>query len=225
MASPPPPLAATAQRTLSARQARQLMDTAYLSAATALLWAALYYLPVGSPLFRLALPLPLTLLQLRHGWRCALEGVVVTSLLLVALMGPIRGPLVLFPYGLLSLWLGWGWRRRLSWWFTLPIGALIGAMGFLVRLAVLSILVGENLWVLLTTAASQFLDRFADALRLGPGLDLAQVQAVALGLVLFQNLLVVFCLHAVAYWIFPRLKSPISEPPPLLQALVSLDPP
>ena len=73
------------------------MDTAYLAAATALLWVALYYLPVGSPLFRLALPLPLALLQLRHGWRCALEGVAVLGLLVVALMGPIRGPLVLCP--------------------------------------------------------------------------------------------------------------------------------
>jgi uncharacterized protein YybS (DUF2232 family) len=200
------------------------MDTAYLAASTALLWAALYYLPVGSPLFRLALPLPLTLLQLRHGWRCALEGVAVTCLLLVALMGPIRGPLVLFPYGLLALWLGWGWRRRLSWWLTLPVGALIGAFGFLVRLAVLSVLVGENLWVLITTAASQLLDRLTDALGLGPGLDLVQVQGAAIGLVLVQNLLVVFCLHAVAYWIFPRLKAPISEPPSVMQALVSLDP-
>jgi uncharacterized protein YybS (DUF2232 family) len=224
MGSPPRPSLPRSQRELSPRQARQLMDTAYLAASTALLWAALYYLPVGSPLFRLALPLPLTLLQLRHGWRCALEGVAVTCLLLVALMGPIRGPLVLFPYGLLALWLGWGWRRRLSWWLTLPVGALIGAFGFLVRLAVLSVLVGENLWVLITTAASQLLDRLTDALGLGPGLDLVQVQGAAIGLVLVQNLLVVFCLHAVAYWIFPRLKAPISEPPSVMQALVSLDP-
>jgi uncharacterized protein YybS (DUF2232 family) len=200
------------------------MDTAYLSASTALLWAALYYLPVGSPLFRLALPLPLALLLLRHGGRCALEGLAVTSLLLVALMGPIRGPLVLFPYGVLALWLGWGWRRRLSWWFTLAVGGVIGAFGFLVRLAVLSVLVGQNLWVVVTTAASQLLDRLTDLLGLGPGLDLAQVQAVALTLVLLQNLLVVFCLHAVAYWIFPRLQAPIPEPPAALQGLVSLDP-
>ncbi len=66
-------------RSLSRRQARQLMDTAYLAAATALLWVALYYLPVGSPLFRLALPLPLALLQLRHGWRCAVEGLTVAG--------------------------------------------------------------------------------------------------------------------------------------------------
>ena len=126
------------------------MDTAYLAAATALLWVALYYLPVGSPLFRLALPLPLALLQLRHGWRCALEGLVVTALLLVALMGPIRGPLVVFPYGALALWLGWCWRRRTSWWLSWGVGSLIGAAGFLVRVAVLSVLVGENLWVVIT---------------------------------------------------------------------------
>jgi uncharacterized protein YybS (DUF2232 family) len=214
----------TPDRQLSPRQARQLVDTAYLAAATALLWVALYYLPVGSPLFRLALPLPLALLQLRHGWRCAMEGMVVTTMLLVALMGPIRGPLVLFPYGLLALWLGWGWRRRLSWWLTLPLGGLLGAAGFLVRVAVLSVLVGENLWVLITSAAAGLLERLSSLLGLGPGLDLLQVQIAAVLLVILQNLVVVLCLHAVAYWIFPRLKAPISEPPPVLRALVALDP-
>ena len=214
----------TPDRQLSPRQARQLVDTAYLASATALLWVALYYLPVGSPLFRLALPLPLALLQLRHGWRCAMEGMVVTTMLLVALMGPIRGPLVLFPYGLLALWLGWGWRRRLSWWLTLPLGGLLGAAGFLVRVAVLSVLVGENLWVLITSAAAGLLERLSSLLGLGPGLDLFQVQIAAVLLVILQNLVVVLCLHAVAYWIFPRLKAPISEPPPVLRALVALNP-
>jgi uncharacterized protein YybS (DUF2232 family) len=211
-------------RRLSPRQARQMLDTAYLAAATSLLWVALYYLPVGSPLFRLALPLPLALLQLRHGWRCAVEGMLVSALLLVALMGPIRGPLVLFPYGLLALWLGWGWRRRCSWWLTLAVGGLIGAAGFLVRVAVLSVLVGENLWVLITSAAAGLLERLSGLLGLGAGLDLLQVQLAALVLVLLQNLVVALCLHAVAYWIFPRLKAPIREPPPLLRALVALDP-
>jgi len=211
-------------RSLSHRQARQLMDTAYLAASTALLWVALYYLPVGGPLFRLALPLPLALLQLRHGWRCAAEGVVVTSLLLLALMGPIRGLLVLFPYGFLALWLGWGWRRRLSWWITLPMAGLIGALGFLVRVAVLSVLLGENLWVVITGAAAALLERLLAMLSLAVVFDLTQVQLMALALVLLQNLLVALCLHAVAYWIFPRLQAPISEPPALLESLVALDP-
>ena len=209
---------------LSRRQARQITDSAYLAAATALLWVGLYYLPVGGALFRLALPLPLALLQLRHNGRCAVEGVAVASLLLVALMGPIRGPLVLFPYGLLALWLGWCWRRRCSWWLSWGVGLLIGSAGFLVRVAVLSVLLGENLWVLITTAAAQLLERLSGLLQLGGGPDLLQVQLLALVLVLVQNLIYVLALHAVAFWIFPRLQSPITEPPALLRPLLALDP-
>jgi hypothetical protein len=50
------------------------------------------------------------------------------------------------------------------------------------------------------------------------------VQVAAVLLVWLQNLIVVLALHAVAYWIFPRLQTPISEPPSALRALVALDP-
>jgi uncharacterized protein YybS (DUF2232 family) len=200
------------------------MDTAYLAAATALLWAGLYFLPIGSPLFRLALPLPLTLLQLRHGGRCAVEGVAVAVLLLIALMGPVRGPLMLFPFGLMALWLGWAWRRGCSWWMSLSVAAVVGTAGFLVRLAVLSVLVGENLWVLLTGVAAGLLDRLAGLVGSTASFDLSVVQLVAVLLLLAQNFVVSLCQHAVAYWIFPRLQAPIPEPPPSLQALVALDP-
>ena len=209
---------------LSRRQARQITDSAYLAAATALLWVGLYYLPVGGALFRLALPLPLALLQMRHNGRCALEGLVVATLLLVALMGPTRGPLVPFPYGLLALWLGWCWRRRRSWWLSWGVGLCLGGAGFLVRIAVLSLLLGENLWVLITSAAAGLLERLSDWLQLGGGPDLFQVQLLALGLVLLQNLVYVLAVHAVAFWIFARLRSPISEPPALLRPLLAIDP-
>ncbi len=209
---------------LSRRQAHQLTDTAYLAAATALLWVGLYYLPVGGALFRLALPLPLALLQLRHNRRCAVEGVTVATLLALALMGPVRGPLLLFPYGFLALWLGWCWRRGLSWWLSWSVGLLIGAAGFLVRVAVISVLLGENLWVVITTAAAQLLERISQLLPLIGAPDLLQVQLLALGLVLVQNLIYVLALHAVALWIFPRLQSPITQPPPLLRPLLAVDP-
>lgn len=208
---------------LSRRQALQLMDSAYLAATTALLWVALYYLPVGGPLFRLALPLPLALLLLRHGGRIALEGLLVSVLLLVALMGPIRGPLMLFPYGILAIWLGWGWRRRWSWWLTWSVGTLIGSLGFLVRLAVLSLLLGENLWVVLTTSASGLLEKLLALIQISVSLDLVQVQLAALLLVLLQNLITVFVLHALAHAIFARIQEPIPEPPEGLLALIGLE--
>ena len=126
---------------VSPRQALRMMEASYLAAASALIWMALYYLPIGGSLFRLALPLPLALLQVRRGSFSGFEGVSLAVLLLAALMGPVRGPLVLFPYGLLALWLGWSWQSGLSWWLSWGIGALLGTIGFLVRVFFLSVLV------------------------------------------------------------------------------------
>ena len=220
---------------MSRRQALRVMETSYLAAAAGLIWLALYYLPVGGALFRLALPLPLALLLLRRGWKAGFEGVVLVVLLLVALMGPVRGPLVLFPYGLLSLWLGWCWSRRLSWWLSWSVGTVIGAVGFLVRVVALSLLVGENLWVVITRAGDSMLNGLISALnhalsllqlplRLTLAPDLEQVQLMAFGLVMLQQLIYVLALHALAYWIFPRLKASLPSPPRLLEGLVALDP-
>jgi len=220
---------------MSRRQALRVMETSYLAATASLLWLALYYLPVGGSLFRLALPLPLALLLLRRGWKAGVEGVVLAVLLLVALMGPVRGPLILFPYGLLSLWLGWCWLRRLSWWLSWGVGTLIGTAGFLVRVVALSLLVGENLWVVITRAGDNMLNGLIGTLnsllttlqlplRITLAPDLDQVQLMALGLVLLQQLIYVLALHALAYWIFPRLQAPVPSPPKALQGLVALDP-
>ena len=220
---------------MSRRQALRVMETSYLAATASLLWLALYYLPVGGSLFRLALPLPMALLLLRRGWKAGVEGVVLAVLLLVALMGPVRGPLILFPYGLLSLWLGWCWLRRLSWWLSWGVGTLIGAAGFLVRVVALSLLVGENLWVVITRAGDNMLNGLIGTLnsllttlqlplRITLAPDLDQVQLMALGLVLLQQLIYVLALHALAYWIFPRLQAPVPSPPKALEGLVALDP-
>ena len=209
---------------LSRQQALRLVEGAYLAATTGLIWLALYYLPVGGALFRLALPLPLTLLQLRRGGRSGAEGLLLAVLLLTALMGPVRGPLLLFPYGLLALWLGWSWCRGWSWWLSWSMGVVLGTFGFLVRVVVLSLLVGENLWVVITRAGAGILDRLIAVLHLPLTPDLTQVQVMAFLLVVVQEVIYVLSLHALAFWIFPRLRSPIPEPPPLLHALVALDP-
>ena len=209
---------------LSRQQALRLVEGAYLAAATGLIWLALYYLPVGGALFRLALPLPLILLQLRRGNRSGAEGLLLSVLLLTALMGPLRGPLLLFPYGLLSLWLGWSWCRGISWWLSWSGGVVLGTAGFLVRVLVLSLLVGENLWVVITRAGSALLERLIAVLHLPITPGLTQVQLMALLLVVVQEVIYVLSLHALAYWIFPRLKSPIPEPPRLLHGLIALDP-
>jgi len=209
-------------------EARRITDTAYLAAATGLLFIALYYLPFGGPVLRLALPLPLALLQLRHGGRSAVAGAGVATLLLIVLMGPIRGPLMLFPYGLLGIWLGWCWHQKLGWYLSWSVGALLGSLGFVIRLAVLSLLLGNNLWVVITNASVRMLGWLLGVLEPVLGMSLTpnrfQVQLMAVVLILLQNIIYVLTLHMVSHWIFPRLRSPISDPPQLLRPLVALDP-
>ena len=101
---------------------------------------------------------------------------------------------------------------------------MIGAAGFLVRVVALSLLVGENLWVVITRAGAGLLDRLLELLQLPLAPDLLLVRVMALVLVVIQQLIYVLALHALAYWIFPRLKAPVPEPPRLLHGLVALDP-
>ena len=208
---------------LSKRKAIKIVESSYLAAATSLIWIALYYLPIGGAIFRLALPLPLALLQIRRGVKTGIEGVTICVILLIALMGPLRGPLVLFPYGFLSLWLGYSWYKRWNWWFSWSVGVAIGTIGFLVRVFVLSILVGENLWVIITRAGAALLEKGIDLFNLPFTPDMTQVQIVGLCLVITQEIVYVLCLHALAYWIFPRLKSSMPEPPTLLENLITLE--
>ena len=208
---------------LSKRKALKIVESSYLAAATSLIWIALYYLPIGGAVFRLALPLPLALLLIRRGVKTGIEGVAVCVMLLIALMGPLRGPLVLFPYGLLSLWLGYSWQKKWNWWLSWCVGVAIGTTGFLIRVFVLSLLVGENLWVIITRAGAALLERGIDILNLNVTPDMTQVQIVALSLVITQEIVYVLCLHALAYWIFPRLKSTMPEPPAFLDNLISLE--
>ena len=209
---------------LSKRNALKIVESSYLAATTSLIWIALYYLPIGGAVFRLALPLPLALLQLRRGSKTGIEGVIICVMLLTVLMGPIRGPLVLFPYGFLSLWLGYSWYKRWNWLLSWSVGVVIGTIGFLVRVFVLSVLVGENLWVIITRAGAALIEKGIDIFNLSFTPGMTQVQLVALCLIIIQEIVYVLCLHALAYWIFPRLKCFMPEPPALLENLISLDP-
>ncbi len=208
---------------LNRNQALKLMEISYLAALSALIWIGLYYLPFGGALFRLALPLPLALLQVRRGFSSGIEGVTLNVFLLCALMGPIRGPLILFPYGLLALWLGWSWRKSLSWWFSWGFGVFIGTFGFLIRVVILSLLVGENLWVIITRAGSGFLDKLLALFNFPTSPDILQVQIMAIGLVIIQEVIYVLAIHALAYWIFPKLNAHIPEPPRLLNGIVAFE--
>ena len=138
-------------------------------------------------------------------------------------MGPLRGPLILFPYAILSFWLGFCWYKRYSWWLSWFVGVLIGTLGFIIRVFALSILVGENLWVIITRAGASIIEKFLDLTNIIFVPDVIQIQIVGVSLIVLQEIIFVLTLHLIAFWIFPRLKAHVPAPPPILSRLAILE--
>ena len=203
-------------------EALNIVEPSYLASLSSLLWLALYYLPVGGALLRLILPLPMILLHLRRGTKNAFDGLIIQFLLLIILMGPIRGTLFLFPYGILAFWLGWSWFKQKNWWLSWSLGFTLGTFGFFIRVFALSTLVGDNLWIIITRASYGLIDKFIELLNLPFSPSIRIIQLVAILLVIFQEMVYVLTLHIIAYILFPRLNSNIPDPPKMINGLVDL---
>ena len=163
------------------------------------------------------------LLHLRRGTKTALEGLLIQFLLLFIIMGPVRGTLFLFPYGILAFWLGWCWFREKSWRFSLTVGVFIGTLGFFVRVIALATLGGDNLWVLITRASYGLLEKFIGLLNLPFSHSILSIQLGAIFLIIFQEIVYVLTVHVVAYSLFPRFKLNIPDPPRVFNSLVDLN--
>jgi uncharacterized protein YybS (DUF2232 family) len=204
-------------------QALNIVETSYLASLSSLLWVALYYLPIGGALLRLILPLPMILLHLRRGSKTALEGILIQFLLLFIIMGPVRGTLFLFPYGILAFWLGWCWFTEKTWKLSLIVGVFLGTIGFFIRVIALSTMVGDNLWVLITRASYGLIEKFIGLFNLPFSPSIFTIQLGAILLIIFQEIVYVLTVHIVAYSLFPRFKLAIPDPPRLLNNLVDLN--
>ncbi|MGF1459655.1 MAG: DUF2232 domain-containing protein [Leptolyngbyaceae cyanobacterium] len=204
-----------------------MVETAFLASAASLIWLVNAYFPPG-PLLRIVFPLPIALVYLRWGNRAAWMGALVSTLLLAVLMGPPRSLLYLMPYGLLGVQLGWLWYRGASWYLSIAIGTLLSALGFFVRLWLLSLMLGEDLWTYLISQATQVINWVLTQL-VNIGIlewgSLSQsnttlVQLAALGIVIVSSVVYLFTVHLASWLLLERLGEKMPLPPNWVQQLL-----
>lgn len=199
-----------------------VVETAFLASTAGLIWLINYYFPVG-PLLRIFFSIPIAFVYLRRGSRAAWMATLVASLLLSVLMGPNRSVMFLMPFGFLGVQLGACWRRGLSWGISIALGTLLGSIGFFFRFWLLSFLLGEDLWRYsinqITTLASWLFIRLGILAQPDPWI----VQAIALIMVLINNLIYVLVVHLVALILLDRLGNPIPRPPEWIQTIIEYD--
>lgn len=196
-----------------------MVESAFLASTSSLIWLINYYFPLG-PLLRIFFPIPIALVYLRWGQRSAWMSALVSGLLLSVLMGPTRSIFFVMPYGLLGVLLGWLWRRAASWGFSIWMGTFVGSFGFFFRIWLLSILLGEDLWLYLTTQMTELADWIFLRLGLLAQPSLYIIQGLAVFMVILNNLIYLFAVHLTASLLLDRLGNPIPEPPNWVQALI-----
>jgi uncharacterized protein YybS (DUF2232 family) len=196
-----------------------IVETAFLASTTTLIWLIAVYMYL-SPLLRVFFPIPVALAYLRWGKRTAFMTAFVAFLLLSVLMGPPRSLQFLIPHGLLGILFGGCWKRRNSWLVSIGWGTLVATGGLLFQLALLSLLVGDNLWVYVNQQVTGFLDWIFSWLGLLVQPDLMVVQAIALLMIVGDALLYVFVVHLAAWLLLDRLGNDIPDPPEWVQVIL-----
>jgi uncharacterized protein YybS (DUF2232 family) len=201
------------------RQPRVMVETAFLASTSALLWILNFYFPIG-PIFRMLFSLPTAIAYLRWGRRAAWMTAIVAALLLGVLMGPPRSLQFMVPYGFLGVLLGGLWRRKVNWSVSMGWGVLLTTVGLFFQTALVSLLVGTNLWVYINQQVRVLLSWVFERLGLLIEPSLQAVQLIAVGLIAMQALFYLLLVHLVALLLMERLGHPIPDPPAWLQALI-----
>jgi uncharacterized protein YybS (DUF2232 family) len=196
----------------NASPALVLVETAFLASTASLIWLINYYFPLG-PLLKIFFPIPIALVYVRWGNRAAWMSAIVSSLLLSILMGPTRSIIFFLPYGLMGVQLGACWCRRSSWYVSISFGALIGTIGFFFRFWLLSILLGEDLWLYTIVQVTNILNWIFLKLGILATPDFAAIQVIGFLMVCLNNLIYLFVVHLVALLLLDRLGNPIPRPP------------
>lgn len=199
-----------------------VVETAFLASAASLAWLVNYYFPVG-PVLRILFPIPLALIYLRWGHRAAWMGTLVSGLLLSVLMGPARSVLFVMPYGFLGVLLGLFWRRRARWSIAIALGGLLSAIGFFFRVWLVSLLLGDDLWLYAITQVTSLLEWLFIKLGISLQPSLWLVQILAIIMVLLNSVIYLFVVHLVAWFLLDRLGNPIPRPPKWVQVLVEYE--
>lgn len=186
-----------------------MVECAMLSALTALLFHL-------STLFRMdayfgaVFPMPVVIAAARHGNKAAARVAQVTTLLLFVVSGPLRCANYIFLHGAMGFSLGVMWNARKSWFFTVPVSALVRSAGIFCSLMLSSLILRENVMQLLVTQMYGLLDQIAANVGATFMPSIGWVWAIAFFFVLLNSLSYVGILHAV-YAIILRAISGIQS--------------
>ena len=199
-----------------------LVETAFLASAASLMWLVNYYFPLG-PVLRVFFSIPVALVYLRWDRRAAWMAALTSGLLLSVLMGPTRSILYVMPYGLGGVLLGGLWRRGARWRWSITLGTLLGTLGVFFRIWLISVLLGDDLWIYLIAQITSLLDWMFSWFGLLVRPSMFWVELGAIAMVVVNNIIYMVGVHLVAWVVFDRMGTQIPDPPRWVKVILDVD--
>ena len=103
---------------------KSIVEGAFLSAITALLFLASLYIPLLGTLISFLCPLPIIILCLRHNLKVAILALFVSFFLITLVAGPFQGLIAVLGFGILGIALGVVIKKKMSLLEILLVGSL-----------------------------------------------------------------------------------------------------
>jgi len=123
---------------------RGLVEGALFAAVLVLLVAVTTYIPLSGIVFAFFWPVPIALLYLRYDSRLAILTVIVSTIILSVLVGPVEALDAAFLYGPVGIAFGHAAKRRWSVGRTVALGAAAVALATFGTIAVYLFLAGQS---------------------------------------------------------------------------------
>lgn len=123
---------------------KSIVEGAFLSAITALLFLASFYIPLLGTLISFLCPLPIIILCLRHNVKVALLALFISFFLVTLVTGPFQGLIAVLGFGILGITLGIVIKKKLSILEILLIGSFSSFIAKMLLMLIGLWLIGVN---------------------------------------------------------------------------------
>lgn len=123
---------------------KSIVEGAFLSAITALLFLASLYIPLLGTLISFLCPLPIIILCLRHNVKVALLALFISFFLVTLMAGPFQGLIAVLGFGILGIALGIAIKKKFSVVEILLIGSITSFISKILLMFIGLWLVGVN---------------------------------------------------------------------------------
>lgn len=173
-----------------------MVETAMLAAVGGLAFAVAALLKLTSYLAYF-MPLPVVLSAMRNGPAAGQMTTLVTSILLLVLLGPIQSLSYLLNYGLVAAAMGSLWHKRVRWWLTVAICSGVRVAGQAGMLLVSSWAMNENLFVLVLHNLHSLLDQCSAILGTSGAPEPTVIAVVAAFMLAFNSLIYLCFMHLI----------------------------